>query len=115
MWGGLYAEGTSGRKGRAHRKIGWMSRATAVASTVVLLLAAERTSTANPASFALRAKATTQVYNLDREDAAATFREAIAADPEDAAAYRGLATCYWISITFTRGNMTVDDYLGRVT
>ena len=29
------------------------------------------------------------------------------------AAYRGLATSLWLSITFRRGNMTVDDYLGR--
>jgi tetratricopeptide (TPR) repeat protein len=45
----------------------------------------------------------------------ATFRQAIAADPDDAAAYRGLATTLWLSITFRRGNMTVDDYLGRPT
>ena len=30
------------------------------------------------------------------------------------AAYRGLASALWLSITFRRGNMTVDDYLGRV-
>jgi hypothetical protein len=42
------------------------------------------------------------------------FRQAIAADPQDSGAYRGLATGLWLSITFRRGNMTVDDYLGRV-
>ena len=30
------------------------------------------------------------------------------------AAHRGLASALWLSITFRRGNMTVDDYLGRV-
>ena len=70
---------------------------------------------ANPASDALRAKASGQIYNLDRDEAIATFRQAIAADPQDAAAHRGLATGLWLSITFQRGNMTVDDYLGRVT
>ena len=70
---------------------------------------------ANPESVALRAKAAAQIYSLDREDAIVTFREAIAADPQDAAAYRGLATALWLSITFRRGNMTVDDYLGRVS
>jgi tetratricopeptide (TPR) repeat protein len=70
---------------------------------------------ANPASAALRARAAAQIYNLDRDAAMATFREAIAADPNDAAAYRGLATTLWLSITFQRGNMTVDDYLGRVS
>src|SRR4051812_7342165 len=69
----------------------------------------------NPASVALRAKAAAQIFNLDRDDAIVTFREAIAADAQDAAAYRGLATALWLSITFRRGNMTVDDYLGRVS
>ncbi|MBW8862238.1 MAG: hypothetical protein JF601_07680, partial [Acidobacteria bacterium] len=45
----------------------------------------------------------------------AAFKQAVAADPADAAAYRGLASTYWLSITFTRGNMTVDDYLCRPT
>ena len=66
-------------------------------------------------SDALRAKAAEQLYNLDRDLAVATFRQAIAADGEDAAAYRGLASSLWLSITFRRGNITVDDYLGRVT
>ena len=69
----------------------------------------------NPASVALRAKAASQTYNLDRDEAIATFREAIAADPQDAGAYRGLASALWLSITFRRGNMTVDDFLGRVS
>src|SRR5262245_57956553 len=70
---------------------------------------------ANARSAELRARAASELYNLDRERAVETFREAIAADPNDAAAYRGLATTLWLSITFRRGNMTVDDYLGRVT
>jgi tetratricopeptide (TPR) repeat protein len=69
----------------------------------------------NPESVALRARASAQIYNLDRDQAIETFRQAIAADSQDAAAYRGLATGLWLSITFRRGNMTVDDYLGRVT
>ena len=69
----------------------------------------------NPASVALRAKAAAQIFSLDRDDAIVTFRQAIAADPQDAAAYRGLATALWLSITFRRGNMTVDDFLGRVS
>src|SRR5207253_8070446 len=60
-------------------------------------------------------KAAEQLYNLDRDQAIATFRQAIVVDGQDAAAYRGLATGLWLSITFRRGNMTVDDYLGRVT
>ena len=67
---------------------------------------------ANEQSKRLRAQGAQQIFNLDRDAAAVTFRQAIAADPQDAAAYRGLATTLWLSITFRRGNMTVDDYLG---
>src|SRR5438874_5187563 len=88
----------------------------AVALLVVLLiLAAPAAARANPASDALRLRASDQLYNLDRDMAIATYREAIAADPQDAGAYRGLASGLWLSITFRRGNMTVDDYLGTVT
>src|SRR3954468_8899541 len=67
----------------------------------------------NPASQALRAKAANHTYNLEHDLALAAFRQAVAADPQDAGAYRGLASSLWLSITFRRGNMTVDDYLGR--
>jgi tetratricopeptide (TPR) repeat protein len=84
-----------------------------IAAAIILLTA--DAAAANPRSAALRAKGTEQIFNLDREDAIQTFRQAIAADPQDAGAYRGLATGLWLSVTFRRGNMTVDDYLGRVT
>src|ERR1051325_2817038 len=70
---------------------------------------------ANRESESLRLKGSQQLYDLDRDQALATFKQAVAADNQDAAAYRGLATALWLSITFHRGNMTVDDYLGRVT
>jgi tetratricopeptide (TPR) repeat protein len=79
-----------------------------------LLLAAPAAVRANPASEALRARAAAHLYNLDHAEAMSDFRQAVAADPQDAAAYRGLASTLWLSITFTRGNMTVDDYLGHV-
>ena len=70
---------------------------------------------ANRASDELRARAANDLYNLDRESALSTYRQAVSVDPEDAAAYRGLASTLWLSITFRRGNMTVDDYMGRVS
>ncbi len=70
---------------------------------------------ANSQSQALRARGASEIYNLDRDRALETFRQAVAADPQDAAAYRGLASALWLSITFRRGNMTVDDYLGSVS
>jgi tetratricopeptide (TPR) repeat protein len=78
-------------------------------------LAAPVMARANSASIALCARAADEFYNLDRDQALATYRQAIAADPQDAGAYRGLASTLWLSITFRRGNMTVDDYLGKVT
>jgi predicted O-linked N-acetylglucosamine transferase (SPINDLY family) len=92
-----------------------LPRPTAFVLALTAGLLGSSVSAGNPASVALRAKAAVQIYNLDRDDAIVTFRQAIAADPQDAAAYRGLATALWLSITFRRGNMTVDDYLGRVS
>jgi tetratricopeptide (TPR) repeat protein len=89
-----------------------LPRVAVVLAAMALCPASDRAVGANAASAALRAKGSSQIYNLDRDSAMATFREAIAADPADAAAYRGLATTIWLSITFRRGNMTVDDYLG---
>jgi tetratricopeptide (TPR) repeat protein len=85
------------------------------AALVLVVLLTPSAASANPASAALREKAALQFYNLDRDEAMVTFREAVAADPEDAAAYRGLASTLWLSISYRRGNMTVDEYLGRVT
>jgi tetratricopeptide (TPR) repeat protein len=78
-----------------------------------LVLALGAPAQANPASAALRARAANHIYNLEHDLARQAFLAATVADPEDAAAYRGLATSLWLSITFRRGNMTVDDYLGR--
>jgi tetratricopeptide (TPR) repeat protein len=83
-----------------------------VAAAVALSVAAP--ALANPQSAALRTQAADQLYNLDRDEAMATFRRAVAADPSDAGAYRGLASALWLSVTFRRGNMTVDDYLGKI-
>jgi len=104
------------RKEAARRKIAVMTGARVVAaSACAALLAQPCPARANAASAALRAKASALLYNLDHAAALEAFRQAVAADPQDAAGYRGLATSLWLSITFTRGNMTVDDYLGRVT
>jgi hypothetical protein len=83
------------------------------AAFAALLAAAAAPARGNPESEALRAKAANHTYNLEHDLALATFRQAVAADPQDAGAYRGLASSLWLSITFRRGNMTVDDYLGR--
>lgn len=63
----------------------------------------------------LRTRAALELYSLDHQRAVATSRQAIAADPQDAAAYRGLAAALWMSIAFSRGTLTVDNYLGEVS
>jgi len=88
-------------------------RGAAPAFAAALIASLASTAHGNPASEALRAKAGRHIYNLEHDLALAAFREAAAADPEDAAAHRGVASALWLSITFRRGNMMVDDYLGR--
>src|SRR5271170_1832621 len=92
--------------------MGWVVRAALVLAALALIA---RPAMANRESEVLRARGLTEIYNLNRDQAIATFHQAIAADPQDAAAYRGLAGALWLSITYRRGNMTVDDYLGRVS
>ena len=110
----LYAEGTSSRKRSAGPR-GLQFLSVGRLFLIVSLLCAAASAAGNPASAALRARGSAEIYNLDRDRALESFKAAIAADPQDAGAYRGLAGALWLSITFRRGNMTVDDYLGNVT
>jgi len=84
-----------------------------VAASAIVLLGFPAGASANRESEALRVRAANEFYNLDHDQALRTYRDAIAADPQDAGAYRGLASSLWLSITYRRGNMTVDDYIGR--
>ena len=89
--------------------------ARAIAATWLLLsLPAVRTAEANPESARLISTASDRLYNLDFERATATYRDAIKADANDAAAYRGLASALWAQVAFTRGTMTVDSFLGQI-
>jgi len=88
-------------------------RAIRVVGGAALIVACAASARGNPESEALRAKAANHTYNLEHDLALTVFRQAVAADPQDAGAYRGLASSLWLGITFRRGNMTVDDYLGR--
>jgi hypothetical protein len=81
---------------------------------VVIGLAAASAAQANDQSARLRAKAYQLAYNLDYEEATREMEAAAAADRTDAAAERGLAVIPWLLISFTRGAVTVDDYLGSI-
>jgi tetratricopeptide (TPR) repeat protein len=69
---------------------------------------------ANPRSEALRRDATDAAYNLNYERAMDLYGQAIAADPNDAAAYRGAASACWLRVLFLRGTVLVEDYLGHL-
>ena len=90
-------------------------RKTAAGLAFLLVAGVPANASANAESVRLRAQASRELYNLDREKAQETFRQATIADPRDAGAFRGLASSLWLSVTFRRGNMTVDDYMGGVT
>jgi tetratricopeptide (TPR) repeat protein len=62
---------------------------------------------------ALRAKGLQLGFNLDYDEALASFRAAIAADPTHPAAYRLVAATIWIKALFTQGAVTAEDYLGQ--
>jgi tetratricopeptide (TPR) repeat protein len=85
------------------------------AAAVLIAIVAPSAAAGNPQSESLRTRASGELYNLDRERALATYREAVQADPSDAAAQRGLAGALWIDESFRRGTMIVDSYLGGVT
>ena len=63
----------------------------------------------------LRQRASDLVYNLDHEEAIRLLRQAVAADPQDSANHRALASAVWLLILFQRGAVTVDHYLGSFT
>jgi tetratricopeptide (TPR) repeat protein len=69
---------------------------------------------ADQRSEALRREAYDAAYNLDYERAADLFRQALAADPSDAASWRGAASVAWLRILFLRGTALVEDYLGHI-
>jgi tetratricopeptide (TPR) repeat protein len=89
-----------------------MTRSRAI--TVALLLLAAPAA-GNPASDELRARAATRFYNLDMDEALSLYRQAVSADPDDAAAHRGLASALWATLTFDRGMLTVEHYLGGIS
>ena len=85
------------------------------AAALVVLLAAVVSATplaAQADSAALRRRAADLAYNLDHDEAIALLRQAVAANPDDPANHRALASSIWLDILFKRGAVTVDHYLG---
>ena len=82
---------------------------------VAILLVAPHAASANTESARLRARAYEFAYNLDYPEATREMQAAVAADPKDVAAERGLAVIPWLEMVFRRGAVTVDDYLGGLS
>jgi tetratricopeptide (TPR) repeat protein len=89
-------------------------RAASVALTLTILTVAVTKAAANPASDSLRQRASDELYSLDDVQSVDTWRQATVADPQDAAAWRGLAGALLAHVGMLRGTVTVDSYLGRV-
>ena len=79
------------------------------------MLAVPSASVATPESSRLRARAYDHALNLDYDEATRDMEAAVKADPNDPAAERGLASIPWLLISFRRGAVTVDEYLGGIT
>jgi len=101
------------------RSRGWLAAWVAVGTVIVLSVGPVRARQESPdepraaAALALRAQGLQLGYNLDHAGALAAFKDAIAADPGDPAAYRLEAATAWIDLLFEQGAITVDDYLGQ--
>jgi tetratricopeptide (TPR) repeat protein len=83
--------------------------------TIATVAVLSGTLSASEESRQLRVRAFELAYNLDYDDATREMETAVRADPSDAAAERGLAVIPWLLISFTRGAVTVDDYLGSIS
>ena len=69
---------------------------------------------ANPRSAELRRAGFQLAYNLDYDEALATFRRAVEADPGDSASHRAIAAIAWLNLLITRGALTADEFLSSL-
>ena len=92
-----------------------MPRARRVLRATAALVLVPHLAFASSDAQTLRTRAATSAYNLDYDQATREMEAAVKADPRDAAAQRGLAMIPWLMISFRRGAVTVDDYLGSIS
>jgi tetratricopeptide (TPR) repeat protein len=81
----------------------------------ILVLLLPALASANQESAVLRGRGFAHAYSLDYDLAARDMDSAVKADGSDVAARRGLAVIPWLLISFRRGAVTVDDYLGSAS
>jgi tetratricopeptide (TPR) repeat protein len=82
---------------------------------LVAMVAATAVDARSQTARELRQRASDLVYNLDHAEAIALLRQAVAAEPNETANHRALASAIWLDILFRRGAVTVDHYLGSFT
>jgi tetratricopeptide (TPR) repeat protein len=88
------------------------SRAFAFLATTATLAAAFPHAAAQQDEYAAGFAA---AYNLDYAEARERFEAILRRSPDDGRAHRGLATVAWLEITFARGTVTADEFLGGST
>jgi tetratricopeptide (TPR) repeat protein len=91
------------------------ARRKAIVAVLLALLAGVHPAAAAQSTRELRERAADLVYNLDHDEAIRLLRQAVAAEPNDSAHHRALASAVWLLILFQRGAVTVDHYLGSFT
>src|SRR5262245_15874278 len=100
----------TGNQPRAHSGYQWQSP-----WLVLVLLCASMAPVRAQSPPSAAARAFQHAYNLDYDGATGELEAAAAANPRDIAVERGLAVVPWLMITFRRGAVTVDDYLGSIS
>jgi tetratricopeptide (TPR) repeat protein len=88
-------------------------RAAALAAAIATTIGPPGAS-ANPRSAELLRAGYQLAYNLDYDEALATMRRAVEADPNDPAAYRAMAAVAWLNLMFARGALSSDEFLSAV-
>jgi tetratricopeptide (TPR) repeat protein len=91
----------------------WMAVGAAIVLSIGGARARQEPAGTQRAAAVLRAQGLQLGYNLDHADAGAAFKDAMAVDPSDPAAYCLAAGTAWIDLLFEQGAITVDDYLGQ--
>jgi len=91
------------------------ARRPVAAALLLSLLAGLAPAAGAQSSRELRERASDLVYNLDHDEAIRLLRQAVAAEPNESANHRALASAIWLLILFKRGAVTVDHYLGSFT
>jgi tetratricopeptide (TPR) repeat protein len=91
-----------------------VATAVAVGATGLAAVSTARDSADDSAAALLR-EGYGLAYNLDHDAAVEALTQAARLVPDEPTAHRGLASIAWLNILFTRGTVTADEYLGKLS